>query len=233
MARIAASQKTWARGILSEKLWDRSDLELYYSALQTCKNYVIDGRGMQEKRPGTHHVKPTKNNGFAMLVAFGHTASLSYMMEFGNQYIRAYANHGPVMDGLNHSEIASPYLLADLHKLSRAQSTGFDRTGELFIAHDNYPTKYLKRLTPNTFSLTDLWTFDGPYLDINGNGAWLLSVAAGGIITATGFAPFVPGDVGRWIRIRYENPTPPTDPDLEDLYLWGFAQISAYTILRH
>lgn len=222
MARVANLQATFSRGVISKKLHNRNDLELFYAALADGLNYVITGLGVLEKRPGTLFSAPTKSNGPATLVPFAYSPTQAYMLEFGELYVRPFANYAQVIDGGPISETVTPYTAAECEVLSYVQSNDV-----MFLAHPNHKYRRLARTSLNAFTLANFDTFDGPYLDINGVLGNTLAVSVGGVVTANGFGPFTAAMVGRWIRVR--SPNTDGDPDLGDSFLWDFMQITAFT----
>jgi hypothetical protein len=222
MARVPHNQPSFARGVVSRKLHSRNDLELFYSALADGLNYVVTGLGVLEKRPGTLFAAPTKNNGPATLIPFAYSPTQAYMLEFGQNYVRPFANYAQVFDGGVISETATPYSASEAEELSFVQSNDV-----MFLAHPNHKYRRLARTSLDAFTLADFDTFDGPYLDINGNLSQKLAVSTSGVVTATGFAPFTAAMVGRWIRIR--SPNTDGDNGLGDSFLWDFMQITSVT----
>lgn len=200
MARVAAKQNSFNRGQISEKLWDRQDLELYYSAAESIINYVVDGRGILEHRPGTRFVDNTKTNAPAWLIGFEYDVEQSYMLAWGQNYVRPYADYGLVLNGGVASEVATPYSAQEATELATVQDNDV-----LFLAHGSHPTAILQRNTVNTFSLADFDTVDGPYLEQNTNQNWLLEVISGGAPAFQGRVTFsaIPTDliVGSVIRV--------------------------------
>jgi hypothetical protein len=310
MARVSLKQNSFNRGQISEKLWDRQDLELYYSAAESVINYVVDGRGILEHRPGTRYVDNTKSDAPAWLIGFEYDVEQSYMLAWGQNYVRPYANYGLVLDGGLPSETATPYSAEQAAELSTFQDNDV-----LFLAHGAHAPARLQRDTVNTFSIADFDTIDGPYLEQNTDPDHLLEVISGGApanqgrvtfstipvdlivgsvirvwdgavlrsinvlsidaannraetnwlggaiatteawsydnkapaagetidvegvapgtttatLQATGFAPFTADDIGRWVRILYQNPSAPVDADIGERFNWSWFKIVSVT----
>lgn len=192
MARTATKQNSFNRGQISQKLWDRQDLELYYSASEEVLNYVVDGRGILEHRPGTRYVDNTKDDDPAWLVGFEYDVGQSYMLAWGQNYVRPYFNYATVTkDGLP-SDTPTPYTAQEATELSTVQDNDV-----LFIVHGNHSPAILQRDALNSFSLTDFNTNDGPYLEENTNQNWFLRVVSGGAPANQGRAQFstIPSDL--------------------------------------
>ena len=112
-------------------------------------------------------------------------------------------------------ELGAPYGEADLTALKWAQSADV-----MYFAHSDYPPHKLERRGNASWSLVRVAFEDGPYQDQNTTVAKTLQPSAtsgnGISITAEGHAPFLPGDVGRSIRLA-----PSGEP--------GWAVITEYT----
>lgn len=231
MARVQTKKTTFSRGVVSEKMVERDDLEIYASGLADGANYVVDGRGGLEKRPGTMHIGMTKGNGFATLLPFAYSRTQAYSIEAGHNYFRFYTNYAQLMTGLTPFEIATPYTEALVEQISFAQSNDI-----MFLTAPGTKYARLARTGPSTFALANFDTFDGPYLDMNPDPAHLLTVTVGPpTITATGFAPFTADMVGRWIRIRGPNTGSPDANELGDEFLWEIYKITTFvssTVVR-
>jgi hypothetical protein len=225
MARTSQSQVTFSRGVASRKIHYRNDLAMIRSALADGKNHIVDSRGILEKRPGTMFVGETKNSGYAVAIPFAYSRTQAYMLEFGHQYMRAFANYGQVLNGGVPEEVVTPWTVDEVNELSFAQSNDI-----MFLAHENHKYARLARVGVSDFELANFDTFDGPYLDMNTNPDWKMAIVAT-TLTASGpgHAPFTPAMVGRWVRVRSPNTDSPDPNVLGDEFLWDFMQITAYT----
>lgn len=114
-------------------------------------------------------------------------------------------------------EMGSPYLESELDSLKFAQSADV-----LYVAHPNHPVMKIERRGHADWALVEVDWQDGPYLDANLDSDKKLtfdsSTGLGVTCTATGHAPFGPGDVGRLIRST-------ANPNSTE---WGWAVIVAY-----
>lgn len=162
MARVSPKQNRFSRGVISKKLHGSQDLELYYTALEICRNYIVDGRGMLERKPGTRFYARTLGDMPASLIPFAYDPTQAYVLEFTDSWMRALYNGGLVLNGGSPFQTASPYLAEDLKKVSFHQLRDV-----LWMATKQNRMRTVKRVAADDFDL-DLWTFrDGPYLDIN------------------------------------------------------------------
>lgn len=76
----------------------RVDEAKYHSAAALVRNFYVDYRGGLSSCPGTKYCLQTKSSG-AWLIPFQASTTVSYMMEFGQNYIRFYQNGAPVLEG--------------------------------------------------------------------------------------------------------------------------------------
>lgn len=208
MARVSPKQHSFARGEISPRLYSRQDTELYYTALEVARNYIVDGRGILERRPGTRLLGSTKNNGEASLIPFVYDQQQSYILELGEQYLRAWYDFGLVLDGANPSETATPYSADETADLSFAQSRDV-----MWMAHAEHAPSTITRATATTFAFAAFATRDGPYLDANADLDHKLEIEATGLTANVGrgtfsdsdplTSPDIPGDliVGSVIKV--------------------------------
>lgn len=162
MARVSPKQHSFARGEISPRLYGRQDTELYYTALERAKNYVVDGRGILERRPGTRYLGNTKDNGPATLVPFVYNRTQSYILEMGDLYMRSWFDFGQVQDGGGPSETVTPYTAAQVETLSFTQLRD-----TMWAAHGTHPLQTIIRDSASTFAISEYEMRDGPYRDEN------------------------------------------------------------------
>jgi hypothetical protein len=94
--RIQALQSSFADGQISPRMQGMVELESYKSSLATLENMIVLPQGSLTRRPGTFFAATTKANGQARLIPFSRGQGTSLVLEFGNLYIRFFANDGPV-----------------------------------------------------------------------------------------------------------------------------------------
>ena len=97
MARISHIQTDFLSGELSPILRGRVDTERYGNAVNTCENFIINPHGGVERRGGTHYVAEVKTSAnVTRLIRFEFNRTQSYVLEFGNLYIRFFSQNGQV-----------------------------------------------------------------------------------------------------------------------------------------
>ena len=208
MARVAAQLTNFTGGEFSPRLDGRNDLAKYSSACKTLENFVIYPHGSAARRSGTQFVAEVKDSSKSTrLIPFEFSTTQTYMLEFGDQYIRFYRNNGQILSGGSAYEISTPYLEAELFELKYAQSADV-----MYICHPNHAVRKLSRTGHTSWTLTEVDFTNGPYLDDNittttfttsahtvGTGRTLTASSTTGINNDTGFQTT---DVGRLVRFR-------------------------------
>ena len=208
MARVAAQLTNFTAGELSPRLDGRNDLAKYSAGCATVENMVIYPHGAAARRPGTQFVASVKTPAAkTRLIPFEFSTEQTYILEFGNQYIRFYRNNGQIESGGSAYEISTPYLTAELFDIKFAQSADV-----MYLTHPNHQTRKLSRTGHTSWTLAAVEFTNGPYLDANvtettitssahtvGTGRTLTASAVTGINSGSGF---LTTDVGRQIRFR-------------------------------
>ena len=208
MARVAVQLTNFTGGELSPRLDGRNDLTKYSSGCKTLENMIVYPHGSAARRPGTQFVAEVKDSTKkTRLIPFEFSTTQTYMLEFGDQYIRFYKDNGVILSGGSPYEIVSPYLEAELFEIKFAQSADV-----MYICHPNHAVRKLSRTGHTAWTLTEVNFTNGPYLDNNittttftisahtvGAGRTLTASAITGINSDTGFQTT---DVGRLVQFR-------------------------------
>ncbi len=98
MPKASTIQGNFSAGELSPLLYGRTDSPKYKQGLDTCTNYIPTLQGPLKRRPGTKYLNNVKDSTKQpVLIPFNFSATQAYMLEFGDQYIRFYANNGQVV----------------------------------------------------------------------------------------------------------------------------------------
>jgi hypothetical protein len=143
-------QPSFSAGELSPATFARVDLARYYTGLRTCRNFVVLPEGGAQNRAGLEYICEVKTSSLkTRLIAFQYSTTQTYILEFGNLYIRFVSLGGQVVSGGVPYEIASPYGTADLFDIKFTQSADV-----LTLVHPNYAPNELKRLGPTSWTLT-------------------------------------------------------------------------------
>ena len=95
MAKQTVAFTNFTAGELSPRLDGRTDVGKYFNGCKTLENMVVHPHGAATRRPGTkfvHEVKTSSEK--TRLIPFEFSTTQTYIMEFGNQYIRFYKDQG-------------------------------------------------------------------------------------------------------------------------------------------
>ena len=218
MARVSVQLTNFTAGELSPRLDGRNDLSKYPSGCKTLENFIVYPHGSAARRSGTQFISEVKTSANkTRLVPFEFSTTQTYILEFGNQYIRIYKDKGQVQNGGSAVEIATPYLTAELFDIKFAQSADV-----MYIVHPNHAARKLSRTSHINWTLTEIDFTKGPMQDPNtttttlnpgqtavGTGVSLVASATTGINGGAGFAST---DVGRFVFLH-----------------GGYAKITAFT----
>ena len=163
MARVAVQLTNFTGGELSPRLDGRNDLAKYPTGCKTLQNMVIYPHGSAARRSGTQYVAEVKDSSKeTRLIPFEFSTTQTYILEFGDQYIRFYKDDGQILSGGSAYEITSPYLEAELFDIKYAQSADV-----MYICHPNHPVKKLSRTGHTSWTLTSVDFQYGPFMDHN------------------------------------------------------------------
>jgi hypothetical protein len=208
MPRTTLALTSFVSGEFSPKMDGRTDFEKYSSGAKTLENFLVHPQGAATRRVGTQFIAEVKSSAAkTRLIPFEFSTTQTYILEFGNNYIRFFKDKGQILSGGSAYEISSPYLTAELFDIKFAQSADV-----MYITHPNHEVMKLSRTGHTSWTLTEVEFNDGPYLATNTTSTTLTPASAGvgtGInITAsavTGInsgAGFQTTDVGRIISFN-------------------------------
>jgi len=198
MPRTTLALTSFVSGEFSAKLDGRTDFAKYQTSCKTLENFLIHPQGAATRRVGTQFISEIKDSTKkTRLIPFEFSTTQTYILEFGNQYIRFYKDKGQILSGGSAYEISSPYLEAELFDIKFAQSADV-----MYLVHPNHETSKLSRTGHTSWSLDEVEFTDGPYLAANTTSTTMSpSATTGNGITITASAnTFVSTDVGRLIN---------------------------------
>ena len=187
-------------GELSPTLDGRVDLSKYAAGCKRLENFIPMVQGPARRRSGFRFVSEVKSSANrTWLVRFEFSETQSYILEFGNQYIRFYTNHGQVISSGNAYEIASPYTTSDLANANGTLRIRFVQSGDvIYIVHPSYAPRKLSRFGAINWTLTTVDFVGGPFEDVDPDETvTVFASATTGTVTLTASANiFVATDVG-------------------------------------
>ena len=187
-------------GEQSPYIYARTDLKTYAKGCLKLENFSILPYGGVTRRPPLRFVAESKNNTKIRLVEFQFNVDETYVLEFGNEYIRFFTNQylrdsegtiqtfttpSPVLDNEYSGipvEVVTPYQTADLFDLQFKQSADV-----VWIVHPDYPPYRLSRLSNVS------WTMDEDVLNYQ--------IFMDENITSTTITPSAVGPVGNTVSL--------------------------------
>ena len=115
MPRTTLALTSFVSGELGAKLDGRTDFNKYNSGAKTLQNFLVHPQGAATRRVGTKFIAEVKSSAAkTRLIPFEFSTVQTYVLEFGNQYMRVYKDQGQVQSGGSAFEISTPYLTAEL-----------------------------------------------------------------------------------------------------------------------
>jgi hypothetical protein len=163
MARVAVELTNFTGGELSPRLDGRTDIAKYNTGCKTLENMIVYPHGSASRRSGTQFVAEVKDSTKkTRLISFEFSTIQTYILEFGNQYIRFYKDGGQILSGGSPYEISTPYLESELFEIKFAQSAD-----TMYICHPNHQVKKITRTGHTSWNLINDVIINGPFMDHN------------------------------------------------------------------
>lgn len=166
---FAPAQTSFNAGELSPLLAGRVDMAKYGNGCFRMRNFLPMPQGPARRRSGTRFVAETKNSAHrSWLAKFIFSEDDSYILEFGDNYIRFYTDNGVLLNLGVPYEIVSPYDIADLTNSDGTFRLDMEQTGDvIFITHPSHPPKKLARLGVTNWTIANADIKNGPFIDVN------------------------------------------------------------------
>ena len=208
MARVTLALTSFVSGEFGNKLTGRTDFDKYQSAAKTMENFLVHPQGAATRRVGTQFIASVKTaSAKTRLIPFEFSTTQTYVLEFGNNYIRFFKDKGQILSGGSAYEISTPYLTAELFDIKFAQSADV-----MYLTHPNHEVMKLSRTGHTSWSLTQVDFTDGPYLATNSTDTTLtpasastgtgVNITASAVTGINGGSGFLATDVGRIISFN-------------------------------
>lgn len=141
-------QTSFNAGEWAPALNARVDLQKYHSGAALLRNFFVDYRGGATTSPGSKYICTTKGSGQVRLIPFQAAFTISYVLEFGNGYVRFLSNGAQVISAGVPYEIASPYTTAELAQLKFTQNVNV-----MIICHPNHPPYELTLISATNWTI--------------------------------------------------------------------------------
>lgn len=201
-------QFSFSGGEIVPSLWARVDLVKYATGCRTLKNFMVMRHGGATNRPGTGFVGEVKDSTKAVRqIPFVFNADQTYVLEFGDQYMRVHRDGGQVTEtpqNIEGATQADPCVVTITgHGYSNGDEVYINGiTGMVELNNRNFK---VANVTADTFSLQ--------YMD-------------GSDVDSTGFSLYqADGTVAK----IYEISTPYLEADLADIHYVQSADVVTLT----
>jgi hypothetical protein len=208
MAQPVAQNKSFNSGEWAPQLWARVDIEKYHSGAALIENAFVDYRGGATSRAGTKYCLRGKDDSQDIrLIPFQAAYTAGYALEFGENYIRFYANGSPVLStGLAITGVtkANPGVISVVNTLSIGNWVYISTVGGMTELNGHYYK--IASATGTQVTLTDLF---------------------GNAVDTTAFGTYTAGGL---LQPVYEIQSPYL---AEDLALLKFTQNGTTMIITH
>lgn len=165
------SQRSFSSGEISPSLHSRVDLVSYANGLRLCKNFFVQRHGGASNRPGTKFIGKTKEDDkIVRLIPFIFNTAQTYMLEFGDTYMRVIRNDQYTTE--------NDKTLAGISPLGAGSGYTFTATAHGFTkdVYVKSPTQYidevqnkqfeLSGVTANSFGARDVFGVNGENTDL-------------------------------------------------------------------
>lgn len=149
MPKVSPIQPNFNCGEFSPALYGRVDSERYKAGLATCLNYLPILQGPLIRRPGSKYVNNAKLlTSSSALIPFLFSSNQNYMLEFGQKYIRFYANNGQVVVNSNYFQVTGANTAALSFYYSGIRPTYTPRTGYTISGSSLSPAGVMELQSP-------------------------------------------------------------------------------------
>mgnify|MGYP001202073734 FL=1 len=159
MPRTTAALNSFVSGEFSAKMDGRTDFEKYASGCKTLENMLVHPQGAAARRVGTQFIAEVKTSSLkTRLIPFEFSTTQTYVLEFGNTYIRMFKDKGQITE----SDVTVSGITQANPAVVTASSHGFSN-GDFIILSSvvgmtevNGKTFKVADKTTNTFELQDV-----------------------------------------------------------------------------
>jgi hypothetical protein len=203
------TQPSFQKGEISPEMWGRIDTSAYATGLATARNAYIHNYGGVSNRNGTRFIGPCKEHTYApKLIPFKFKTTDTYMLEFGNLYMRAIRDGGYVTET---ASAITGVTQADPAVVTQT-AHGYSDGDEVYIVD----VVGMTRLNGNRYIVANKAT----------NTYELTSQVTGSNIDSAGFTAYSSGGTGAKI---YEIVTPYSNTDVFELEYTQSADVMTIT----
>ncbi|MBF0589012.1 MAG: hypothetical protein HQL53_07795 [Magnetococcales bacterium] len=186
-------QPSFTGGELTPSLHSRVDLSKYNTGLKTCKNFFVHAHGGVSNCPGMEFLNRAMNSTHAVrLIPFQFNTEQTYVLEFGELYMRVFMDGGPVLEAnqsITGITQASPGVVTIAgHGFVNGDWVWVDSVAGMTEMNGYY--RKVANVSSNTFTLTDL---DDNAIDTSNYSAYSSGGTAARVYTVT--SPYAASDL--------------------------------------
>lgn len=167
MAKASPLKYAFNAGELTGLMDGRLDQAKVNNGCSILRNLLTTVQGPLIRRGGTYYVGETKNSANrSWLWRFQFNVFQSYILEFGNLYIRFYTSRSQVLSGMAAYEIPAPWASADLVDADGCFALDFEQSNDVIYitSTKNTFTPYkLQRLGNTNWTITEYVPDGGPF----------------------------------------------------------------------
>lgn len=150
--------RSFAGGVVTPEMFGRLDLVKYQTGLAEAVNFVTLPHGPAANRNGFEWMKEVKDSTkLTVILPFIYSTTQSYVLEFGDLYVRFYTNAGSVLEAntvITGITQANPGVVTDVaHGYANGQWVFLASIGGMTQLNNRYVK--VAGVTANTFQLTD------------------------------------------------------------------------------
>lgn len=240
MARASPIRTSFNAGELSPLLAGRVDISKYNNGGGICENFIPSVQGPAVRRAGTRYVTEIKSSSNrTWLATFEFNVNQSYVLEFGDRYIRFFTSQAQLGCGTPAAyrtaatvtlTIASPCVITwSAHGLANGDRVVFTTTGALPTGLTAGTAYFVVNATTNTFEVAA--TADGTAINTSGTQSGthtanryytigdLVQLSSINYYCIADHSGFPPPNTSYWYALTsdiYEIPTPYLVADLTD-----------------
>jgi len=159
MPKQLLSIPSFTAGELSSSMEGRTDFAKYFNGASNIENFVVLPHGPVTRRPGTYFVSEVKTSANSTrLIPFTFSTEQTYVLEFGNQYIRFFKDDGQITEGDKTISAITAANPAVVTSSSHGYSNGdfVNISGVVGMTEVNGKTFKVADKTTNTFELQNV-----------------------------------------------------------------------------
>ena len=189
-------QTSFNSGEWAPNLYGRVDLTKYHSGAALLRNFYVDYRGGATARAGTRYILQAKGGGAGnvRLIRFQASFLVSYVLEFGEGYLRFFNSGAPVLESaktITGATKANPGVITSAtHGYSNGDWIYITGVGGMTQLNGNY--YIVANATTNTFTLTDL---NGVPVNTTSYGTYTIGGSARRVYTIT--SPYLASELAQ------------------------------------